>query len=359
MSEYITFGRHHCREMVVGLFSLWRYASLGMAFLFAAGACSSVEGQTFQPAKPGQRVSFPGRGQATAISNGTPVSQAATETPEEALDADLKEAISMLQQRKLNFLMHDFLPPGFAAQLEFTELRRRSQQRDLQPQPILPNETVADLAAHFEAALTGQRTFNRNKTLVEINYIRKAVELIPDSAPDYVPTIADRPKQPVIGLGSDLQQMLLQAAKLLDARKYDDFVNSVYPLAELARLEQEDGMERHILRITSRPEMKEAMLRDLKAVYDSPQAVTVSGSMAEANLPALVPGDTPRIIRFELVDGNWRFFDGGRSTHEEQKKLVEKSAGGYTLPGSKGSMVLSYSDGSWRLIGMPTSDPLF
>ena len=330
-----------------------------MAFLFAAGPFSFVEAQTLQSAKSSQRVNFPVLRQAATTSEISSVPQTAAETPEEALDADLKEAISMLQQKKLNFLMHDFLPPGFAAQFEFSEQRRRSQRRDSQPQPILPNETVADLAAHFEAALTGQRTFNRNKTLVEINYIRKAVELIPDSAPDYVPTIADRPKQPVIGLGSDLQQMLLQAAKLLDARKYDDFVNSVYPLAELARLEQEDGMERHIMRITSRPEMKEAMLRDLKAVYDSPQAVTVSGSLAEANLPALVPGDAPRTVKFELIDGNWRFFDGGRSTREEQKQLVEKSAGGYTLPGSKGSMVLSYSDGSWRLIGMPTSDPLF
>ena len=330
-----------------------------MAFLFAAGPFSFVEAQTLQSAKPSQLVNFPVLRQAATTSKNFSVPQTAAETPEEALDADLKEAISMLQQKKLNFLMHDFLPPGFAAQFEFTELRRRSQQRNSPAQPILPNEVAVDLAAHFDAALTGQRSFNRNKTLVEINYIRKAVELIPDSAPDYVPTIADRPKQPVIGLGSDLPQMLLQAAKLLDARKYDDFVNSVYPLAELARLEQEDGLERHILRITSRPEMKEAMLRDLKDVYDSPQAATVRGSLAEVNLPALVPGDAPRTVKFELIDGNWRFFDGGRSTREEQKQLVEKSAGGYTLPGSKGSMVLSYSDGSWRLIAMPTSDPLF
>ena len=264
----------------------------------------------------------------------------------------------MLQRKQHVLLVHDFLPNIEAAKR--VQALYQSQIRRQPPKtvtPLIPNGQAADLSAHLESALTGQRTFNRNKTLVEINYIRKAIVLIPPSAPGYIPKIVDKPSGQVVGLGPDLVTALTRASRLLEDGQTAQFVRSVFPLAELARLSEEDAMERHLFRISSQPEMSAAMIRDLKAAAKA--KIKLNGDLAEVAVPALLAGDNERILKFELVDGNWRLFDGGKESRALQKKLVSEPAGGHTVPGIRGSIVLSYSNGSWRMIGMPASQPLF
>ena len=47
------------------------------------------------------------------------------ETPEEALDADLREAALMLKQKQFRMLAHDFLPSFMAMRLEYNAGRKR------------------------------------------------------------------------------------------------------------------------------------------------------------------------------------------------------------------------------------------
>ena len=147
------------------------------------------------------------------------IKQIVEEPPEAALEADLREAISMLDKKQFQLLMYDFLPGTVASQraLVYGNSLLVRGRRNSEPSPILSEAEVKDLKAAILAALSGKSTFNRNQTLVEITYIKKTVELIPATKPDYIPATTDRPSRPIQGLGSDLKRMLTQAAALLDS----------------------------------------------------------------------------------------------------------------------------------------------
>ncbi|HIK93633.1 MAG TPA: hypothetical protein EYG03_16920 [Planctomycetes bacterium] len=284
--------------------------------------------------------------------------QVVEETPKAALEADLHEAISMLDRKQYQLLMYDFLPGSFASRRAFESRQSRTGlgRRNPEPPPILSVAEVKDLKAAIRAALSGKRTYDRNQTLVEITYIKKPVELIPATKPGYIPAATDRPSGPIHGLGSDLKRMLTQAAALLDSGKQEEFVRSVYPLPELANLAQADNMQRLLSRLKSQPKMAEAMIRDLTAAAAADNRN--SGATTDITLPAIDKQKSGRILKFELVEGNWRFFDGGKQHRNLYRQLTSASIGSHTVPGSKGSMVLYRFNGNWRLHAMPANEPL-
>lgn len=257
----------------------------------------------------------------------------------ESLQADLKEAASMLKNGQYRMLSADFLTPGYQAQ----NMRRRSSRN-----PPLSNE---ELQAHLEAALIGTRVFNRNFTLVEIRYVRQAEVVVPSGPPQYVPALADKPRGRVSGLGSDLPTMLTKAAGLLEADNVKEFIQNVYPLAELAQLSEEDALERMMFRVTSNPDMKSAMIKDLKDCAAAEQEI--SGTEASVVLPPLVPGDRDRVVKFQLVDGNWRFFDGRQQTRARYRKLVAADVPSVTQPARSGVIMLTRQGQDWRLTAPP------
>ncbi len=286
------------------------------------------------------------------------IKQVVEESPEAALEADLREAISMLERKQFQLLMHDFLPAIFASRraYESQESQAVRGRRNSGPAPILYEAQVKDMKAEILAALSGKRTFNRNQTLVQITYIKKPVELIPAKVPGYVPAATDKPAGQIHGLGSDLRQMLTQAAALLDSGKQEEFVRSVYPLPELAVLAQADNMQRLLSRLKSQPQMAEAMIRELRAAAAS--AGQTSGPAAKITLPATGKQESGRILKFDMVEGNWRFFDGGKQHRDVYHRLASAPIGSHTIPGSRGSMILYRFNGSWRLHAMPTNEPL-
>lgn len=259
----------------------------------------------------------------------------------ESLLADLKEAASMLEKGQHRLLSADFLTPAYQAQ----NMRRRSSRNQ-----ALTNE---ELQAHLEAALIGTRIFNRNFTLVEIRYVRQAEVVVPAGPPYYVPEMADKPRGTISGLGSDLPTMLTKAAGLLEADKVEEFIRNVYPLAELAQLSEADSMERMILRVSSIPDMKSAMIQDLKDCAAADHQIT--GAEASVLLPPLVPGDRDRVLKFQRVDGNWRFFDGGQKTRAAYRKLVVADVPSVTQLASAGVIVLSRQGENWRLTAPPVT----
>lgn len=264
----------------------------------------------------------------------------------ESLKADLQEAIEMLDKGQHQLLVFDFLATKGGIRIPGGPGRTVT----------IPEKDAAELKAHLQGALSGEFGFNRNHTLAEVTYVRQPVVMVPPGPPQYVPAMDDKPLGKPVGLGSDLSMMLEAAARLLEDGKTEEFIQNVYPYPELARLSEADLMERLLLRISTSPEMKAAMIRDLKAA--AAEKATVSGNDAEVKLPPLVARDEPRILKFELVDGNWRFFDGQKESRDMYRQLVTADIPAVTIPGSRGRMVLARSGENWRLSSEPTSEPL-
>lgn len=265
---------------------------------------------------------------------------------EAALKADLQEAVSMLDKKQFRLLIADFLPPQ----------QIRSISRNSSRTQTLSDRESADLKAHLQAAMGGQFGFNRNYTLVEIHYVKQPVTLIPPGPPQYIPSTDDRPAGRVSGLGSNLATALKSAVTLLEGDKLQEFIRSAYPLAEVAKLSEADFMDRMVARISENPDMKQAMIRDLNSAAGAqPQ---ISGNEAQVKLPPLVPGDPDRILKFQLVDDNWRFYDGRSETRTKYRELVSADVPAVTIPGSRGTVMLVRSGENWRLSGAPTTEPL-
>ncbi len=281
------------------------------------------------------------------------------ETPDEALTADLQEAIQMIGRKQYRMLILDFMPQTEQVQMEAIGNRRtgsRFAANSVRSNALLNEQRIAELLAHCSSALEGKRLYNRHRTLVEITYVRKPVELVPASKPKNIPTLAERPAGNVTGLGANLNKTIQAAIALLELGRTEQFVRSLYPLPDLARLEEGDQMKRHLFRLTSNKSISDTMLRDLRACLSG--AIQQNQNIATVSLPPLVVGDDPRIVKFELIDGNWRFFDSSRTTREQHKSLLQADIGSFSIPGTRGSMLLSRVGDSWRLIAMPRSEPL-
>ena len=115
-------------------------------------------------------------------------------------------------------------------------------------------------------------------------------------------------------------------------------------------------MQRLLSRLKSQPKMAEAMIRDLKGAAAATNRT--SGAAADITLPALGKQESERILKFELVEGNWRFFDGEKQHRNLYRQLTSAPVGSHTIPGSKGSMILRRFNGNWRLHAMPTNELL-
>jgi hypothetical protein len=278
------------------------------------------------------------------------------ETPEAALAADLQEAVSMLDRNQHRLLMHDFLPSIYASRQAMEPQSSRTRRGTATPTQILSDVEARELRAMIVGAQSGTATYNRNRTLVEITFVKKPVELIPAMKPAYVPASADKPPGQIDGLGRDLKQMLTAAAALLESGQQEEFIRSVYPLPELADLAQSDNMQRLLSRLKSHPGMTEAMVFELKAA--AAKVGPVSGATAEITLSEQDKTGSDRVLKFELVENNWRFFDGGKQHRTLYRQLTSTRIGSYTIPGSQGSMILARFQDSWRLQALPTFEPL-
>lgn len=269
----------------------------------------------------------------------------------ETVKADLREAVSMIKKRQFQMLLHDFMSAEIQANVTRSSSRNRSTKFQL-----MKDEEATELAVNLEAAISGEMAFNRNNTLVEIHFVRTPKMTVPPSPPSYLPAMDDRPLRPASGLGSNLQTMLGAAANLLKENKTEEFILHVYPLAEVARLAEADFRSLLVKRVESRPEMRDAMIRDLEQA--SKATPSIGGANATVKLPPLVAGDRERELRFQLVEGNWRFFDGNADTRAEFRRLVQGKIPAVTIPGAKGVLLLVRYGENWRMTAPPTTEPL-
>lgn len=330
-----------------------RYAHAIATLVVILLTCRSLPAQTTKKSAPPSKA-------ATAPAATVPVATAPSEklTREQVLEADLQEAIDMLAKKKYLILLYDFLPPGPAMQVMQVQDLARTRGPDQRPQWSLPPESAALLLGQLKAANEGQKTFNRTKTLVQIDYIIKPAEQVPPKPPQDLPTMATKPQGDVSGLGSELADVLVAAVKLLEEDQIEKFVRAMYPIPELARLTNYDETQKLLLRFSSNPDMKAAIIRDLSAM----QAMTPerNGNVATFTMPPLINGDSERIVKLELVGKDWRFFDSAAEKRPLYQQLIQTPVSGYTIPGSAGVLMLKWyaEEESWKLVTVPAIVPV-
>lgn len=125
----------------------------------------------------------------------------------------------------------------------------------------------------------------------------------------------------VAGWGDDLDQVLASALEALNEEDYHTFVERLFPAPEVVEMQSSDGMDLLLLKLETYPEMVEAMQRDLEQC----QSVggQIDGNVAEFTLTE--GRQNPQTVRFQLVGGNWRFFDSITPVREEAAVLAAQS----------------------------------
>ncbi|MCA9036007.1 MAG: hypothetical protein KDA91_12805 [Planctomycetaceae bacterium] len=323
--------------------------------ILAGGVCLSalphVAAQVFAP--PGQTsVRAPGR-QAPLDTPGQ-LSQAEAER---LVDADLAEAVEMIDNKKSLLLMMDFLNPALNG-LHLPGRVQRGGMSEGLSQPV-PEAMLADLRTMLNSARAGSKTFNRTRNLVQIDFVIKPEEVVTPGLPATIVA----PDQLQIrgsqqGLGTDFRAAIRIAIGMLENNQIETFVRATYPLPELARLTNGDELERLIIRLKTVPAMKSAMIETLTAVRDG--EATQIGERIVVSIPPQGTVSAGRTIEFSLIDGHWRFADPLGQSRNEFNRLVKAPAASRTVPGSAGQVVLKFypEEHSWRLATVPVVVPL-
>jgi len=296
---------------------------------------------TMPPAAPGEDgTSSPSMSEPEETPKPTQPTQ--PKTPTENLLEDIQSAISMIDDGKIELLAHSFLPLKDQQELKQILINNPNEKDQIQ------KRLKSFLRPHLAACLTGEITLNRQNTLADLSYTIEP-KVTSGRVPDILPLADQEPAGTVIGLGDDLQAMLTEAAVLVN-KDLEKFVKSVYPLPFLAKLEDPTAMQQHLERIND-PGMIEAMVRDLKDAAGA--SADISNGVATIKLKPLVKGDSERIIKFQNINGNWRFFDADEAKRQELVQLGSQPIGELRTPGAKGNMIFSHDGTSWRLNSLP------
>lgn len=139
------------------------------------------------------------------------------------------------------------------------------------------------------------------------------------------------------GYGGDLLAAIGRGIQSLEEGKYEEFVDNMYPLGELARLQERGGRERLLERLKKDGPLVLAMVQDLKRcqtavlTYDrNNQEATIlirgSGTVQnESKEGVTMSYPRGRAIMFQLVRGNWRFFDETSVAYKKIQSELKRS----------------------------------
>ncbi|MCY2963771.1 MAG: hypothetical protein NT069_09020 [Planctomycetota bacterium] len=123
-----------------------------------------------------------------------------------------------------------------------------------------------------------------------------------------VPRLPDVSNVKSKGLGGDLPKVLTGAIALLEKREYAKFVDALFPLTEIVRLNQEDGNAALVRQFEETPELRTAMLADFKRMQQATPKMTEKGQVAEFALKA-EKGASARTVKLQKSGSDWRLYD--------------------------------------------------
>lgn len=128
-----------------------------------------------------------------------------------------------------------------------------------------------------------------------------------------VPTEEDSPANAAAdkvppGLGDDLEVVLKSAISLLETGNLRGFVLNLFPEPEARRLQGSADLEDLILVLNDQQAMVSTMLADLITLQTLTPTVA-DGVAGFKQVVATARGDRIHTVRFQLINGNWRFYD--------------------------------------------------
>ncbi len=165
------------------------------------------------------------------------------------------------------------------------------------------------------------------------------------------------------GYGDNLKAALHKGIADLEKEKFQDFIRSIYPEAEVQRLIHQKQETPLISRLKTYPIIYMELIREFRVLLElKPVPVEMEGrTVVSFELPADpkwkkrlgrigkgIPDQTAREVRFELVDGNWRFFDADKKLRQEMKRqqMGLPAGGGISLEWKRTKQ-------GWRISSVP------
>lgn len=249
---------------------------------------------------------------------------------EEALVSDLKEAVEMINSKEFDLLIADFLPEFISVQLQMEamdpDIRGPLGRRGLSKL----RDELPVMKADFSAAIAGKRIWNRDKSMVRIQYTTEPIERIPEQRPGA--NLKIRPEQQLEGFGSSQSVVLAAAIEALESGDYGAVAKKLLP-AETAATIDDSTTDRWATKLQQHPEMVKAMVRDLKA--------------------ALAKSPSQQATLLENVAGQFRLKGLNQEARSSYYQLATANIKAEIIPATTKSMVLAWSDGRWRIQQFP------
>ena len=174
----------------------------------------------------GQGTGNPGTGQTKSKS-------AAARQPE--LATDLDNAIQILEQNDFRAFLEQYAPVDVLRRLRQQDLvERAAAMMSSKPQ------TKQQLLAILKALRKQTPTFDKSRGLATMQFDTLASGVEEIAGELHVPVTDD---VKLVGLGADLNKVMEEATRLLEAGDVQAFVERLFPASELARLQEPGAMQ--------------------------------------------------------------------------------------------------------------------
>ncbi len=264
------------------------------------------------------------------------------------MEEKLKAVIAGLETKDSNFELDDFLDADSG---RVNRITRRIAEDESERKRLLR------ILKKFEQAEV--RLSSREDSALLFAHIEKeeANALRPPAEAD------PQPQKVTNGYGKDFKIALQKGIDDLENRKFQNFIRSIYPEAESQRLIAQKQEKYLISKLTRFPILARELIREFRLLQELKAAPLESEgrTVVSFDLPAdptwkkklgsigrNIPDQPARKIRFELVNGNWRFFDSNKKIREEMKrqKLGLPAGGGISLEWKRTKQ-------GWRISSIP------
>lgn len=268
----------------------------------------------------------------------------------DALRADLAEAIQMLEKSQFELLTYDFMPAEMIRDMRSSVSRQYGRPDSRRTSfSAFPEPMKNQLIGELKAAQSGEITWNRDKSLVWIQFTTKPIEVVPAQKSGYVPR-STAAAQAIDGLGEDVDEVLSQAVRLLESKRFAEFAGGMLPIDQAAELQSPEAVDRWVHRLKQNPTMVDAMIRDLKAAQSGTQRQTSDRVSVESKAAGV-------ILQLEKVSGSWRLASMDASLQDAYQQMAHSEIAASIIPAQRGTVVLTFTENRWRLMAMPTRLP--
>tara|TARA_E500000305_G_C3982245_1_gene217526 strand:- start:542 stop:1159 length:618 start_codon:yes stop_codon:yes gene_type:complete len=169
----------------------------------------------------------------------------------------------------------------------------------------------------------------------------------------------------VTGYGDDVTEVIKSGLADLQAKNYQDFINKLYPLAELEQLKEQERESVFFEQLAENEIQLLQLQQDFEQLLSIEPTITNFQGMTLAvfqistgkNYPNAnqyryqfdelgAPSD--RIVAFEKVGKNWRFVDGNKQARE----ALQSARGGLSGDGLI-QLRWEQKESGWRIVEIP------